>query len=157
MKIIIYILAIFLLPAISPGQQNIIIKGQVTDADSNDPLPESHVYISCRHMGTITDEGGNFLLEIPRCCMTQCLIISYMGYQKYIIPVHDISKKKLNIHLEQGVIALAEIIISPDYYRIIYQPKYEPYRPGNIDVLIENDGYIQAISLKKFAKLSSMY
>lgn len=108
-------------------------------------------------MGTITDEEGNFLLKIPRCCMTQCLIISYMGYQKYIIPVHDISKKELNIHLEEGVIALAELIINPDYYRVIYKPKFEPYRSGDIDVFIAGDEYIQAISQKKSAKLSTMF
>ena len=157
MKIIIYILAIFLLPTILPGQQNIIIKGQVTDADSNDPLPESHVYISCRHMGTITDEEGNFLLEIPRCCMTQCLIISYMGYQKYIIPVHDISKKQIDVQLEHGAIDMAELVITPDYYRVIYQSKYEPYNASNMEIFIADDEYIQAITHKKLAKLTTMF
>ena len=146
MKIIIYILAIFLLPSIPPGQQNIIIKGQVTDAESNDPLVESHVYISCRHTGTITDEEGNFFLEIPRCCMTQCLIISYMGYQKYI-----------DVQLEHGAIAMAELVITPDHYRVIYQSKYEPYKASNMEIFIADDEYIQAITQKKLAKLTTMF
>ncbi len=157
MKIIIYILAIFLLPSIPPGQQNIIIKGQVTDAESNDPLVESHVYISCRHTGTITDEEGNFFLEIPRCCMTQCLIISYMGYQKYIVPVHDISKKEIDVQLEHGAIAMAELVITPDHYRVIYQSKYKPYKASNMEIFIADDEYIQAITQKKLAKLTTMF
>ena len=157
MKIIIYILTIFLLPAFHNGQENLVIKGQVTDAVSHEPLNECHVYVSCKHLGTVTGENGSFLLEVPTCCMTQCLIISHMGYQKYIVPVHDVSKKDLDIRLEYGTILLAELIITPDYYRVIYQPEFEPYRPDNMEIFIADEAYIQALTQKKLAKLSTMF
>jgi hypothetical protein len=157
MKIIIYILATFLLPTFLPGQQYITIKGQVTDAVTYEPLNECHVYVSCKHLGTVTNANGGFTLEIPTCCMTQCLIISYMGYQKYIVPVHDLSKKNLDVQLEYGVIAMAELIITPDHYRVIYQSKFEPYRSGDMELFIENEVYIQALTQKKLAILSSMF
>lgn len=156
MKIIVYIFVTFLLPTFLPGQPYITIEGQVTDAVTHEPLNECHVYVSCKHLGTITDADGSFILEVPTSCMTQCLIISYMGYQKYIIPVHDISKKELDIHLEYGIIALAELIITPDHYRVIYQSKYEPYRSRDKEIFIADEVYIQALSQKKLAKLSTM-
>jgi hypothetical protein len=157
MKIIIYILATFLLPTFLPGQQYITIKGQVTDAVTYEPLNECHVYVSCKHLGTVTNANGGFTLEIPTCCMTQCLIISYMGYQKYIVPVHDLSKKNLDVQLEYGVIAMAELIITPDHYRVIYQSKFEPYRSGDMELFIEDEVFIQALTLEKLAILSSMF
>lgn len=157
MKIIIYILATFLLPTFLPGQQYITIKGQVIDAVTHEPLNECHVYVSCKHLGTVTDSDGSYTLEIPTCCMTQCLIISYMGYQKYIVPVHDVSKETLNIQLEYGVIALAELIITPDHYRVIYQSKFEPFRSGDMELFIADEVYIQALNQRKLAKLSTMF
>ena len=157
MKIIIYIIATFLLPTFLPGQHYITIKGQVTDAETHEPLNECHVYVSCKHLGTVTNANGGFTLEIPTCCMTQCLIISYMGYQKYIIPVHDVSKENLEVRLEYGVIALAELIVTPDYYRVIYQSKFKPYRSGDKELFIEDEVYIQALKQKKIAKLYNMF
>jgi len=89
--------------------------------------------------------------------MTQCLIISYMGYQKYIIPVHDISKKQIDVQLEHGAIDMAELVITPDYYRVIYQSKYEPYNASNMEIFIADDEYIQAITQKKLAKLTTIF
>jgi len=157
MKTIIYILAILLLPNLLPGQESLVIRGQVKEAVSNIPLSDSHVYISCRHQGTITDKEGNFYLEVPRCCMTQCLIISYMGYQKYIVPIHEIAKKELDIQLDYGVITLAELVITPDHYWIIYQSQYEPYKSGDMEVFIAGDEYIQAMVQKKPAKIHAMF
>jgi len=157
MKIIIYLLTIFLLPAFHYGQEKLVIKGQVTDAATHEPLTDCHVYVSCRHFGTISDSKGNFILEVPTGCMTQCLIISYVGYEKYIFPVHDISMGKLDIQLEDGAIALAEIIITPDYYKVIYQSEFEPYSQNNLDVHMANDEYIQAMSQMKLAKLTTMF
>jgi hypothetical protein len=157
MKIIIYIFATFLLPTFLPGQQYITIKGQVTDAVTHEPLNECHVYVSCKHLGTVTDADGGYTLEIPTCCMTQCLIISHMGYQKYIVPVHDVSKETLNVQLEYGGIVLAELIITPDHYRVIYPSKFEPFRSGDMELLIADEVYIQAMSQKKIAKLYTMF
>ena len=157
MKIIVYILATFLLPTFLPGQNYITIKGQVTDAVTHEPLYECHVYVSCKHLGTITNANGGFKLEIPTCCMTQCLIISHIGYQKYIFPVHDISKKNLDIQLEYGVIALAELIVTPDHYRVIYPSEFEPYRSGDTELFIADEVYIQALNRQKLAILSAMF
>jgi hypothetical protein len=157
MKIIIYIFATFLIPTFLPGQHYITIKGQVTDAVTHEPLNECHVYVSCKHLGTITNADGGYTLEIPTSCMTQCLIISYMGYQKYIVPVHDVSKENLDVQLEYGVIALAELIITPDHYRVIYQSRFEPYRSGDMELFIADEVFIQALNQKKPAKLSAMF
>jgi hypothetical protein len=157
MKTIIYILVIFLLPASLFGQETLVIKGQVTDAEKHEPLAECHVYVSCQHFGTITDENGNFELEIPKCYMTQCLIVSYMGYERFVFPIHDIGNKKMNIELNYNVIALAEIVIKPDCYRIIFKAEFETYEPEIPEIITALDEHIEAMSNYKIETLNTMY
>jgi hypothetical protein len=156
MKYLIYILAIILLPAFLHGQENLVFEGQVTDAVTHDPLPESHVYISCQHSGTVTNSKGNYQIEIPSCCMTQCLIVSYMGYEKYIIPIHEIAQHEFDIELQYGVLALAELVITQDQYWIIFKPKFDPYRPEPSEELIVNDRLNEARPKDKLKDLISM-
>ena len=157
MKTIIYIVILFLLPALSSGQENLVIRGQVIDATTNEPLKDGHAYVSCKHFGTITDEEGNFYLEVPTCCMTHCLIVSYMGYERFVIPVHDVIRGKMNIRLEPGVIALAELIFTPEYYRVIYPPEFQPFQPEDLDELKANDEYIEAMTKGKMTRLLTMF
>jgi hypothetical protein len=52
---------------------------------------------------------------------------------------------------------MAELIITPDHYRVIYQSKFEPYRSGDMELFIEDEVFIQALTLEKLAILSSMF
>lgn len=156
MKVIIYI-SLFLLPAFVPRQEKLVFEGQVTAADSHDPLVDCHVYVSCKHFGTITDEEGNFYLEIPTCCMTQCIIVSHVGFEKYIAPAHDIPAKEMEIQLEPGVTTLAELLITPDYYRVILQPEFEPYRRDKKDAFSMAEPIIQASYHDKSQQVHEKY
>jgi hypothetical protein len=127
MKTIIYFTAIFLLPALLSGQENLVIKGQVTDAHTYDPITDCHVFVSNEAIGTITDENGDFELEVPRKYMTQCLIISHIGYKRQVIIIHDIGKKKLQIELTGSTEALSEIVVTPVFDRINPKLNFDPY------------------------------
>ena len=159
MKTLIPLLAIFLLPAFLHGQETLVLSGRVTDAVTHEPLTDSHVYISCQHTGAVTDADGMYQLEIPRCCMTQCLIVSYMGYEKYVVPIHDIVQKDLNIELEDGAITLAELVITPDHYKVIYTSEYEPFRPEDSDIFILNDSFFETVTVinDQTTQLITMY
>ena len=157
MKTFIHLLAIFLLPALLYGQENLVFKGQVTDAVTHNPLAESHVYVSCQHTGAITDVNGNYHLEVPRCCMTQCLIVSYMGYEKLAIPIHDIAKSEYNIELEYGAITMAELVLTPEYYQVIFSSEYEPFRPENPGIFILNDTFFETMINDQTEQLITMY
>jgi hypothetical protein len=156
MKTFLHLLVIFLLPALLYGQENLVFKGQVTDAVTHEPLAESHVYVSCQHTGAVTDVNGNYYLEIPKCCMTQCLIVSYMGFEKYIIPIHEIAKSVFNIELEYGAITLAELVITPEYYQVIYSLEFEPFRPDYPGLFILNDMFFETMSNNQTEQLITM-
>jgi hypothetical protein len=157
MKSIIYLIAFFLLPALLNGQENLVIKGQVTDAFTHEPLMDCHVYVSNQTIGTITDEMGNFCIEVPRRYMTQCLIISYVGYEKKIIIIHEIGNKPLDIGLEYAVIALSEIVITPDYHWIIYKAIIETYVRNEPGTSHEKDVILEVMSDDKMKVINTMY
>ena len=157
MKTIIYLLAFFLLPALLFGQENLVIKGQVTDAWTHDPLMDCHVYVSNQTIGTITDEMGNFEIEIPKRYMTQCLIISHVGYEKGIVIIHEIGNKELEVELDERVIALAEIVITPDYNWIIYKAILDPYVRNVPETSPDMNDIIEAKSDDKIKLKSTMY
>ena len=157
MKAILHILAIFLLPALVYGQEILVFRGQVTDAATNEPLADSHIYVSCQKYGAISDENGYFELEVPRCYMTQCIVISYMGYDRYIAPIHNILDNQLNIELEHGVMELAELVITPDHYLIIHKPVFEPFQPDYRETIHADSELIEDLLYNTAERLISMF
>ena len=51
------------LPAISYSQKMTYIKGKVTNAKTNEPIPFVNVVFEGKSIGTITDYNGNYSLE----------------------------------------------------------------------------------------------
>lgn len=157
MKSFIYSIALFLLPALLFGQESLVIKGQVTDSWTHDPIMDCHVYVSNQTIGTITDEMGNFEIEIPKCYMTQCLIISHVGYEKGIIIIHEIGNEELEVELEDRGITLAEIVITPDYNWIIYKTILDPYVRNVPKTSPDKNDFLKAMSSNKIKVKSTMY
>lgn len=58
------------------------VTGKILDAQTQEPLPFSHVFVSNTTLGTTSDVEGNFLLKnVP--IGTHDLIFSYIGYQTF--------------------------------------------------------------------------
>ncbi|MEO1261036.1 MAG: SusC/RagA family TonB-linked outer membrane protein [Bacteroidota bacterium] len=72
-----------LLPLIGFSQEK--VEGQIKDAKTNEPLIGVTIGVKGKNMGTITDVGGNFQLEIQP---TDTLVASYIGYEEKEIPVN---------------------------------------------------------------------
>lgn len=64
------------------------IDGLVTDATDGTPLIGASVKIEGTQTGTITDIDGKF--SLPGCTNQSTLEVSYIGYQKRLIPVGDL-------------------------------------------------------------------
>jgi hypothetical protein len=79
-------LLILLILLFSIGRANgqYSIKGKVVDAESFQPLPFATVFINNSTFGDITDQNGNFIIDIPSG--TYELVISFMGYQAFKFP-----------------------------------------------------------------------
>lgn len=65
------------------------IKGKVLDAESNLPLEFATVFINNTTFGDITDQEGNFTIQIPEG--KHELIISFVGYQTFSYSFSTIS------------------------------------------------------------------
>jgi len=95
------------------------IKGTVTDAQTNAPLPGASVILlnSDPLVGAVADNTGNFKLEnIP--VGKQQVKVTYVGYSPWISDVMNVSSGKetvLTIVLEEMVTTAGEVEIRGDY------------------------------------------
>lgn len=65
-----------------------IISGIVTDGSDNTPLIGASVKIRGKDVGVITDLDGKF--SLPECTNKSVLEVSYIGYDKRLLPVGDL-------------------------------------------------------------------
>ncbi|MBS3776624.1 MAG: TonB-dependent receptor [Bacteroidales bacterium] len=86
-------------------QQEIEITGQVTDAETGEPLPGVNIVVEGTSIGTTTDMDGNYTLEAPS---DGTLIFSFVGYQQQSIDVSG--QQEINVELQQAVTELEEVV-----------------------------------------------
>lgn len=85
----------------------LIIKGKVTDAESQEALPGVNILAKGSTNGTITDANGEFQLKIADGSVT--LVFSFIGYTTSEIPVGD--QTVLQVKLKQEQTALSELVV----------------------------------------------
>jgi hypothetical protein len=96
---------IFFLTIISISKaQNIVIKGNVKDAYSEEPIPMASVLLSQKKSGQLTDSAGNFFLRLNAFPKGDTIIVTYVGYQPKKIALGTKSRDTLYviISLERG-------------------------------------------------------
>ena len=81
------------------GKETVTVKGKVLD-EQGLPLKNASVVIAQSTTGTISDVGGNFVLEGLK--PEDKLVVSYVGYETQILPV----KAKMQINMVPAVVAL---------------------------------------------------
>ena len=106
------LLALVSLVSICSAQEK--IRGIVTDDDGN-PLVGASVKYMHTDRTTLTDETGEFVL--PRLGDADTLVISYLGYMPFRLPVATASNP-LHIALFSDPNALEEVVVNTGYYEI---------------------------------------
>lgn len=87
------------------------ISGLVKDHRSKEKLPYASIGIRGKHIGTITNQDGEFSLSISSENLNDTLVFSYVGYQNTEIKVADIENNDIEITLKEDFISLQEVII----------------------------------------------
>jgi len=87
------------------------IKGVIFDEFKKNTLPYASVGIRGKHVGTITNQDGEFSLTISSKNIKDTLVFSYVGFKNHELPVADISDKTIQISLKENFISLQEVII----------------------------------------------
>jgi hypothetical protein len=87
------------------------ISGLVKDHNSKKALPYASIGIRGKHVGTISNQDGEFSLSLSSENLNDTLVFSYVGYQNAEIKVADLNKNHLDISLKEDFISLQEVII----------------------------------------------
>ncbi len=89
---------------------NQVIKGTIFDNKTKEPVFPASVYLNGTFVGTLTDQSGNFQLDISKY-PTMPLTVSAIGY--YSVTVKTVSTKKpLSVYLEPKLYELNEVVIN---------------------------------------------
>jgi hypothetical protein len=117
MKTIIYPI-LFLLFSFSAFAQNAVVKGVITDASNNEPLPFANVIVEGTQIGSTSDLDGNFIITglEPGFIV---LAGSYLGYKttkSEDILLNNNSIPFIELKLEPASELLNEVVISVDKF-----------------------------------------
>lgn len=111
MKYPLFIFLLFSMLLSLTGQQNAIVKGRITD-EKNNPLLAASVGIEGKAIGTVSNNDGEFILEIPPG-RDYILIASFLGYENYQDTINLAPGQilRLTIKLESTSKTLDDVII----------------------------------------------
>ncbi|MFD1315338.1 carboxypeptidase-like regulatory domain-containing protein [Namhaeicola litoreus] len=87
------------------------IEGNVKDKKNNEPLPYASITLKKSRLGTISNENGQFEMYIPERVMSDTLVVTYIGFDNYEIPV-KIIKNSIEITLTEANNVLDEVLIT---------------------------------------------
>lgn len=108
-----YLIFLFFLGNILYAQTTIF--GKITDAEFNEPLPYVNIGIPGAGIGTVSDEAGYYLLEVPNHKINDSLYFSMVGFasQSFKIDQLDGSNEKLlNINFQPEATSLKEVVVT---------------------------------------------
>jgi hypothetical protein len=97
-----------------------ILKGKVIDKFSRNPLSYAHISIAGQGFGTISNDDGEFIFNIPDKYFSSELSISYIGYNSYKQKLDSLKTDSLFIVLEPATTIIDEIVAKPvDPFKLI--------------------------------------
>ena len=106
MKLILTFLTAFMAIAASAQDIPLTVKGKVTDASTDGPIPYASVHLEGTMIGVSSDGEGNYVITIPE---DGILIFSSIGYKTKEIAVEG--RTTLNAALEPDTESLEETIV----------------------------------------------
>jgi hypothetical protein len=101
----------FLLFFITAHSQT-IIKCRVLDSASKAPVEFANVGIVSKAFGTVTDEKGEFMLNVPDSLMNEKIKVSILGYISKNIPVKKLVNTQV-VYLSESAYNLSEVSVKP--------------------------------------------
>jgi hypothetical protein len=89
------------------------ITGKIVSASSNEPLIYASIGVIETSYGTITNENGNFNLDIKGLPVSSLVRFSIIGFKSRIFSIEELSDKDNIIGLESVTYNLPEVIVNP--------------------------------------------
>ena len=136
---------------IGNAQTTLILKGTLKDAHSDEKIPFASMQLQGTRKGRLSDSAGGFIFRFEHW-PTDTLVISYVGYQDYRLPLspsllaaaarHD--TVNMNITMERGQYAVVVVSRKVDrglllWRKIVRRKKYnDRYRFDNFSYELYN-------------------
>jgi hypothetical protein len=89
------------------------ITGKVSDALTNEAMIYVNIGVIGTTFGTITNEEGNFKLEVRGLPINSLVRFSMIGFKSQTYTISELSVKENTIRLESDTYKLPEVIINP--------------------------------------------
>ena len=86
------------------------IKGAILDAESKEPLPYTNIIVKSQNRGVISNEKGDFSLNISNLAKTDSISFQYIGYATKKRTIDELMLDS-TILLEQDVFSMNEVFI----------------------------------------------
>ncbi len=100
-------LFLFLLFSTSALAQQQTVKGTVTDKGNGKPLIGVNIAVKGTSQGTVSDQQGNYSLQVPSAQDT--LVFSYIGYKSQTIPISG--QTTIDVAMEPNVVKGKELVV----------------------------------------------
>lgn len=91
-------------------QDHFEINGRVIERTSTSVLPYAHIGIKNSSIGTVSNELGLFKLIVPNSLKPDTLVVSYLGYKTYLVPISAL-EKSCDIYLDEQPLVLKDVVI----------------------------------------------
>lgn len=110
------------------------VKGIVMDIDKNTLLPYTNIYVKHKHIGVVSNEKGQFSLDIAGLDLSDTLRFQYIGYTTRYITVGELDTIPI-VYLKEEIFNLNETLIfgntpnAKDIVRKILENKSKNYIP----------------------------
>ena len=111
LKHLIGFLLLFMFLSSVSAQDNFAVEGIIYAKETKEPLPFASISLKNFTIGTISNEKGQFDIYIPKSMRQDTLVVSYIGFTGYEIPLKNILKP-ISIQLETANNVLDEIVLS---------------------------------------------
>ncbi|MBJ6111072.1 carboxypeptidase-like regulatory domain-containing protein [Hymenobacter sp. BT523] len=119
------------------AQGPILLRGQVVDAETHQPIPNAQVGVAGNRIGTSTNDEGRFALRIPAALQAERLEVALLGYRKYTQALPPLPGPELRIELRISPAALGEVQVTGSVLGIVKEaiariPRNYPTRPTQL-------------------------
>jgi hypothetical protein len=144
MKKIVFISATLMLGCIIQVLgQDLHVRGTVRCSNDSLPLFPVSIYISGSTIGAITNEQGEFSLEIPvNQNVSNTLCFSFVGMKRECIDITDQEQNTIDMIMEPDIINLAEVTLVHDtlmHRSQAYLTEFKPETMVKINALVSID------------------
>lgn len=134
-KILLVILTISI--SVFSFSQEKIIKGIVTDS-LNKPIQYANIGILNKPIGTVSNQNGEYFLNIDNSMNLDTLKISCLGYKTVEKVINNIQNNNFNISLENHFVKLEEVVIKSDNLKTYIEGKEKSNSKNQVFFAIQN-------------------